>query len=163
MAQQRRLESSSYWKDSADCSFPPSALTHQGHWRRQYQHSQNSVSYNQAPSHPLHPEHVHRQETLETAPQSKIPSILPTPCLFKRRQQKKMQAGGTVKTKGLIAEGRGESNRIFQRQEGSRVTSLETTSSQKEKFWKRIWGWDSGGEDWKQNCLWESSKKNIDG
>ena len=36
MAQQRRLESSSYWKDSADCSFPPSALTHQGHWRRQY-------------------------------------------------------------------------------------------------------------------------------
>lgn len=80
---------------------------------------------------------------------ARFPVSFPLPAYLRGDRRKKMQAGATVKTKGLIAEGRGESNRVFQQQEGSHVTSLETTSSQKEKFWKRIWGWDSGGEDWK--------------
>ena len=72
------------------------------------------------------------------------------PVSFQLPAYSRGDGGGTVKTKGLTAEGRGESNRVvFQQQKGSHVTSLETTSSQKEKFWKRIWDWDSGGEDWK--------------
>lgn len=113
MAQQWRLESSSYWKGSADCSFPPSALTHQGGWRRQYQRSQNRVSYNQAPSHLLHPEHIHRQETLEGAPQSKIPSIIPAPCLFKRRPQEKNASWGNSEDQRADSRGQGRIKQSF--------------------------------------------------
>lgn len=62
-----------------------------------------------------------------------------------------------MKTEGLTAEGRGESGRVdFQQQEEScmRGSGLYDLSG------REVWGWNSEGEKWEQNCcLCESSEE----